>query len=103
MFEEAYKQQPLNEELGAQTFFANVRASQWKFAQQVSHFAHCYQKLYHYIRHWSVAIIFAHMLLLVYSYRLRALQENKCSDAFIERLQRRCTNNFKTNGIYIGV
>jgi len=43
MFEEAYKQQPLNEELGAQTFFANVRASQWKFAQQVPNFAHCYQ------------------------------------------------------------
>jgi len=35
MFEEAYKQQPTNEELGAQTFFANVRASDWKSAQQV--------------------------------------------------------------------
>lgn len=35
MFEEAYKQQPHNEELGAQTFFANVRASQWKSAQLV--------------------------------------------------------------------
>lgn len=35
MFEEAYKQQPLNEELGAQTFFANVRAGQWKSAQLV--------------------------------------------------------------------
>jgi hypothetical protein len=35
MFEEAYKQQPANEELGVQTFFANVRASQWKSAQQV--------------------------------------------------------------------
>ena len=57
MFEEAYKQQPLNEELGAQTFFANVRASQWKFAQQVPDFACCYQKLYHYIRHLRVAII----------------------------------------------
>lgn len=40
MFEEAYKQQPSNEELGAQTFFANVRAAQWKSAQQVSSFTH---------------------------------------------------------------
>lgn len=38
MFEEAYKQQPMNEELGAQTFFANVRAGQWKSAQQVLDF-----------------------------------------------------------------
>lgn len=35
MFEDAYKQQPTNEELGAQTFFANVRGSNWKSAQQV--------------------------------------------------------------------
>lgn len=35
MFEEAYKQLPANEDLGAQTFFANVRASNWKSAQQV--------------------------------------------------------------------
>ena len=38
MFEDAYKQQPNNEELGAQTFFANVRATNWKTAQQVNHF-----------------------------------------------------------------
>jgi len=36
MFEEAYKQQPANEELGVQAFFANVRAGHWKSAQQVS-------------------------------------------------------------------
>ncbi|KXN86896.1 N-alpha-acetyltransferase 25, NatB auxiliary subunit [Leucoagaricus sp. SymC.cos] len=36
MFEEAYKQQPQNEELGAQTFFANVRANQWKSAQLIA-------------------------------------------------------------------
>lgn len=36
MFEEAYKQQPANEELAAQTFFANVRAGNWKSAQQVN-------------------------------------------------------------------
>lgn len=36
MFEEAYKQQPLNEELAAQTFFANVRALQWKSAQLIA-------------------------------------------------------------------
>ncbi|KAJ8078904.1 mitochondrial distribution and morphology [Marasmius tenuissimus] len=36
MFEEAYKQQPANEDLGAQTFYANVRASHWKSAQQTA-------------------------------------------------------------------
>ncbi|KAF8077880.1 actin cytoskeleton organization protein [Lyophyllum atratum] len=36
MFGEAYKQQPTNEELGAQTFFANVRAGHWKSAQQIA-------------------------------------------------------------------
>ena len=35
MYEAAYKKQPGNEELGCQTFFANVRASHWKSAQQV--------------------------------------------------------------------
>ena len=35
MFEDAYKQQPLNEEYGAQTFFAHVRTANWKSAQQV--------------------------------------------------------------------
>lgn len=35
MFEEAYKRQPHNEELGFQTFFANVRTGNWKAAQQV--------------------------------------------------------------------
>lgn len=38
MFEEAYKQQPLNEEYAAQTFFAHVRTTNWKSAQQV-HFS----------------------------------------------------------------
>ena len=36
MYEDAYKQQPGNEELGSQTFFANVRIGNWKAAQQVS-------------------------------------------------------------------
>ncbi|KAF9075215.1 N-acetyltransferase B complex non catalytic subunit-domain-containing protein [Rhodocollybia butyracea] len=36
MYEAAYKKQPANEELGAQTFFANVRANNWKSAQQVA-------------------------------------------------------------------
>ncbi|KAF8163363.1 actin cytoskeleton organization protein [Crassisporium funariophilum] len=36
MFEEAYKKQPANEDLGAQTFFANVRASHWKSAHQIA-------------------------------------------------------------------
>ncbi|KAF8910991.1 actin cytoskeleton organization protein [Gymnopilus junonius] len=36
MFDEAYKQQPTNEDLGAQTFFANVRVSRWKSAHQIA-------------------------------------------------------------------
>jgi N-terminal acetyltransferase B complex non-catalytic subunit len=36
MFEEAFKKEPNNEELAAQTFFANVRAGRWNFAQQVN-------------------------------------------------------------------
>ncbi|KAJ3842483.1 actin cytoskeleton organization protein [Lentinula raphanica] len=36
MYDAAYKKQPTNEELGAQTFFANVRANNWKSAQQVA-------------------------------------------------------------------
>ena len=35
MYEDAYKQQPANEELGQQTFFANARIGNWKAAQQV--------------------------------------------------------------------
>lgn len=37
MFEEAFKQEPANEDLGAQTFLANVRAGHWKAAQQASY------------------------------------------------------------------
>ncbi|KAI0065400.1 TPR-like protein [Artomyces pyxidatus] len=33
MFEDAFKRQPGNEELGVQTFFANVRTGNWKTAQ----------------------------------------------------------------------
>jgi len=36
MFEEAFRKQPTNEDLGVQTFFANVRASNWKSAHQAS-------------------------------------------------------------------
>ena len=35
MFDEAFKMQPSNEDLGIQTFVANVRASNWKSAHQV--------------------------------------------------------------------
>ncbi|KAF7440734.1 hypothetical protein PC9H_001082 [Pleurotus ostreatus] len=53
MFEEAFKQQPSNEELGAQTFFANVRAGHWKSAQQIATRMH---KQFHEDRYlyWSV-------------------------------------------------
>ncbi|TRM56244.1 N-acetyltransferase B complex non catalytic subunit-domain-containing protein [Schizophyllum amplum] len=36
MFEDAFKKQPGNEELGCQTVFANIRALRWKTAQQLS-------------------------------------------------------------------
>ncbi|KAH9484364.1 N-alpha-acetyltransferase 25, NatB auxiliary subunit [Psilocybe cubensis] len=36
MFEDAFKKQPTNEELGQQTFFANVRANHWKSAHQIA-------------------------------------------------------------------
>ena len=39
MFDEAYRRQPNNEELGAQDFFANVRTGNWKSAQQVRRFS----------------------------------------------------------------
>jgi hypothetical protein len=36
MYDEAYKKQPGNEELGAQTFMANAKIGNWKVAQQVN-------------------------------------------------------------------
>lgn len=36
MYDEAYRKQPGNEELGAQDFFANVRTGNWKSAQQIA-------------------------------------------------------------------
>lgn len=38
LFEDAFKQQPDNDELGRQAFFANVRAGNWKAAQLVRFF-----------------------------------------------------------------
>jgi hypothetical protein len=38
LFEDAFKQQPDNDELGRQAFFANVRAGNWKTAQLVRFF-----------------------------------------------------------------
>lgn len=35
MFEEAFKKVPTNEEMGAQTFFANIRTANWKSGQLV--------------------------------------------------------------------
>lgn len=37
MYEDAYKVQPNNEELGSQTFFAHVRIGNWKAGQQVQY------------------------------------------------------------------
>ena len=39
MFEEAYKQQPNNEDLAINTFFANARTGNWKVGQQVRFWA----------------------------------------------------------------
>ena len=36
MYDEAFKKQPGNEELGAQAFMANAKISNWKIAQQVN-------------------------------------------------------------------
>ena len=36
MFDDAFKAQPGNEELGVQDFFANVRTGIWKAAQQIA-------------------------------------------------------------------
>ena len=55
MYEDAYKQQPANEELGTQTFFANVRIGNWKAAQQVSRFM-CFKSL----RYEMNGIVVAH-------------------------------------------
>ncbi|KAJ7685258.1 actin cytoskeleton organization protein [Mycena polygramma] len=53
MFEEAYKQQPGNEDLAAQTFFANVRILNWKAAQQIATRMHKQFQEDRYI-YWSV-------------------------------------------------
>lgn len=36
MYDEAYKKQPANEELGTQDFFANVRTGNWTAAQRIA-------------------------------------------------------------------
>jgi N-terminal acetyltransferase B complex non-catalytic subunit len=36
MFDDAYKKEPMNEDLAFQTFFSNARVGNWKAAQQVS-------------------------------------------------------------------
>ncbi|KAH9951453.1 actin cytoskeleton organization protein [Amylocystis lapponica] len=53
MYEDAYKLQPTNEELGSQTFFANVRIGNWKAAQQVATKMHKQFQDDHYL-FWSV-------------------------------------------------
>nr|VWO98683.1 MAPKK kinase Kpp4 [Ganoderma boninense] len=53
MYEDAYKQQPGNEELGTQTFFANVRIGNWKAAQQIATKMHKQFQGDHYL-YWGV-------------------------------------------------
>ncbi|KAI0807388.1 N-acetyltransferase B complex non catalytic subunit-domain-containing protein [Fomes fomentarius] len=53
MYDDAYKQQPANEELGTQTFFANVRIGNWKAAQQIATKMHKQFQDDHYL-YWSV-------------------------------------------------
>ncbi|PCH37977.1 hypothetical protein WOLCODRAFT_135971 [Wolfiporia cocos MD-104 SS10] len=53
MYEDAYKKQPANEELGTQTFMANVRIGNWKVAQQIATKLHKQFHDDHYL-YWSV-------------------------------------------------
>ncbi|KAI0726631.1 actin cytoskeleton organization protein [Fomitopsis betulina] len=53
MYEDAYKQQPSNEELGSQAFMANVRIGNWKSAQQIATKLHKQFHDDHYL-YWSV-------------------------------------------------
>ncbi|RXW20882.1 hypothetical protein EST38_g4951 [Candolleomyces aberdarensis] len=53
MFEEAFKRVPANEEFGVQTFFANIRAGNWKSAQQVATKLHKQFQEERYL-YWSV-------------------------------------------------
>ncbi|KZS91044.1 TPR-like protein [Sistotremastrum niveocremeum HHB9708] len=53
MYEDAYKKNPTNEELGAQTFMANVRVGNWKAAQQVATKMHKNSKDDRYL-YWSI-------------------------------------------------
>ncbi|KDQ60955.1 hypothetical protein JAAARDRAFT_31952 [Jaapia argillacea MUCL 33604] len=53
MFEEALKQEPQNEELAAQTFFANVRTGSWKAAQLIATKMHKQFQEVRYI-YWNV-------------------------------------------------
>ncbi|KAI0721082.1 N-acetyltransferase B complex non catalytic subunit-domain-containing protein [Cerioporus squamosus] len=53
MYDDAYKQQPANEELGTQTFFANVRIGNWKAAQQIATKMHKQFQDEHYL-YWNI-------------------------------------------------
>lgn len=53
MYEDAFKHQPGNEELGSQTFMANVRIGNWKAAQQIATKMHKQFHDDHYL-YWSV-------------------------------------------------
>ncbi|KAJ2932908.1 hypothetical protein H1R20_g4212, partial [Candolleomyces eurysporus] len=53
MYEEAFKRVPANEEFGVQTFFANIRAGNWKSAQQVATKLHKQFQEERYL-YWSV-------------------------------------------------
>ncbi|KIP09553.1 hypothetical protein PHLGIDRAFT_102803 [Phlebiopsis gigantea 11061_1 CR5-6] len=53
MYDTAWKQQPSNEDLGAQTFSANARTGNWKAAQQVATKLHKLFKDERYL-YWSV-------------------------------------------------
>ncbi|OCH92238.1 hypothetical protein OBBRIDRAFT_791472 [Obba rivulosa] len=57
MYEDAFKQQPNNEDLGSQTFFANVRIGNWKAAQQIATKMHKQFQEEHYL-YWSIMSAF---------------------------------------------
>ena len=54
LYEDAFKKEPRNEELGSQTFMAMVRIGSWKSAQQLSHrLSRTFPEEHRYIS-WSV-------------------------------------------------
>jgi N-terminal acetyltransferase B complex non-catalytic subunit len=58
LYEDAFKKEPRNEELGSQTFMAMIRIGSWKLAQQLSHkLSRTFPEEHRYLS-WSVMCAF---------------------------------------------